>query len=183
MSKETGSESSDGSSGTSPAPGTLKWPPFPYWLVSVISFLDGVMGFVYPLIALTPNSEGQAELIIARFLGEIAGHACGIILVFLGIAAANYAYLACFVLIALGRVIALIWITPLLLLGKLQPYQMFCFRATENVLFCTGTPVVLLASKLSDRRAILRSDMFVHFSSGTVGVAVALVVVAALGRD
>ena len=47
------------------------WPPFPYTLVSVISFLDGVLGFIYPLVALTPDSGGQAELIIAKFRGAI----------------------------------------------------------------------------------------------------------------
>ena len=181
LSKETPPESS-----TNPAqqaPGTLVWPPFPYTLVSAISFLDGVLGFIYPLVALTPDSGGQAELIIAKFRGEIAGHTLGVILIFIGVAAANYGSLAFFVVVGLGRVIALIWIVPLILLGRLQPLHMFWFRATENVLFCTGTPIALLASKLSDRRAVLRSDTFVHFSSGCIGVVAALLVVVALDRD
>jgi hypothetical protein len=158
----------------------FKWAPFPYWLVSVASFINGVTYFVYPLVALTPNSGSKAALIIARFWGEVVGQGCGVALVFLGLASANLPSVAVFLILTAGRLVALIWIVPLLLLGKLPPWPMFAFRATEGVLYCTGTPIVLLAAPLSERKEVLRSDVCMHFVSGLVGVGAALYAVLAL---
>jgi hypothetical protein len=161
----------------------LKWAPFPFWLVNACSFMNGVMYFVYPLIAFTPNSGGQAELIIARFWGEISGTACGASLVFLGLAAPTHAAVALFVGLALCRVASLFWIMPLLLAGTLPPSTLFWFRTSENLMYTAGTPIVLLAARLADRREVLRSDTYVHFVSGLVGVVVAMAVVGALDHD
>jgi len=160
-----------------------KWAPFPYWLVSIASFVNGVTYFVYPLVALTPNSGDKAELIIARFWGEVIGQAGGVTLVILGLAAANFASVALFVTLTVGRCVALIWITPLLLLGRLSPWAMFAFRTSEGVLYCTGTPIVLLAARPVDRREVLRTDMLVAFVSGLVGVAAALAAVLLLDKS
>lgn len=149
------------------------WPPFPYWFVSVAGFLNGVMYCMQPLVALTPGSGEKSILIIARFWGEIVGQTLGALLVFIGLATANYGSVAFFVVLTLGRIASLFWLMPMILRGSLPPYHMFWFRATENLLWCTGTAIVVIATPAALRRAVSRTDMFVHFAGALAGVAVA----------
>jgi hypothetical protein len=156
----------------------LKWPPFPYWLVSLAEFVNGVMYCVQPLITMTPNSGDKANLIIARFWGEIVGQVVGAIMVFIGLASDTTACVGIFLVMTVGRVVCLFWVIPSLLDGGLLVYHMFSFLATSSWLYCVGTAVVVMAAKPEDRREVSQVDMGLHFVSALVGVAVAAVIIA-----
>ena len=160
-----------------PASVTIKLPPFPFNLVSLAAFVNGAMYCIQPLITLTPNSGEKAQLIIARFWGEIIGQGLGTALVFIGVSQANNFNVVVFVIVTIARVFAFGRILPLLLTGGLPPLQMFTFRATENVLYCCGTAVVVMASRPSDRKLVARTDMAIHFAGALVGVAIAALIV------
>lgn len=156
----------------------LKFAPYPYWLVSLCEFVNGAMYCAQPLLALTPNSGDKANLIIARFWGEMVGQVFGAVLVFSGLASANYPSVGIFVVMTVGRVVSLFWIIPSLLEGGLLFYHMFTFLATANILYCVGTALVVMAAKPEDRKDVSQTDMGLHFVGALVGVAAAAVIIA-----
>jgi hypothetical protein len=166
------------SSETADRKSMLKWPPFPFWLVSLSEFVNGTMYCVQPLVALTPTSGDQANLIIARFWGEILGQLIGAAMVLFGLASANFPSVGMFLVMTLVRVAALFWIVPSLLEGGLLPSHMFYFLITANVLYCIGTAVVVMAARPDDRRKVSQTDMGMHFVGALTGVAAAAVIIA-----